>query len=161
MLVTAAAFAVLVSGCSMDKAVGNMSIELEQVRITGLGNNEFDATLYLRVQNRNWYGVDISDLKYEAYVDDTLLGYGRIENEIEVPGDGETVAELPLKGSYGRLLDRMYDLLRGRLDYRVKGEIEFEVLFMDKRIPFDSKKSAENPMSLKDMDDSLESKPAI
>jgi LEA14-like dessication related protein len=133
----------------MDKAASNMSVELERVEITGLGNNEFDAVLHLRVENRNWYGVDITDLKYEAYVDDVLLGYGRTEDEIELPGEGEIVAKLPLKGSYGRLMDRMYDLLRGRFSYRVKGEIEFEVLFLDKRIPFNSEKSAENPLSMK------------
>jgi len=136
------------TGCSMDKVASNMSMDLQKVEINNIGQEDFDAVLNVRITNRNWFGVDVSDLKYEAYVDDTLLGYGRIDQEIEVPGDDEIIAKLPVKGTYCRLLNRMYDLLRGRFGYRVNGEVEYEVLFMDKRLKFNTEKTAENPMDI-------------
>lgn len=131
--------------CSMKKAVSGMSVKLTKVHVTYIDRFGFDATLYMQINNPNWFGMTVSDFSYRAYVNGQELAKGFTDRDIVIPAEGSATAELPLEVSYGDVRDKMYDILRGRFGYRVTGEVGFKTWLGRYAVPFDTEKGPENP----------------
>ena len=118
-------------GCASRDAARNLSFELKQVKIKDFTNTGFAATAYLQVDNANWFSIKMAELRYSVLVNDREVASGQIEKEVEIPGGGSVTAELPLTvgapGSPG-LEPLIKELLKGRLNYRIKGEVIFRTL---------------------------------
>lgn len=129
--------------CSMKKAVSGMSVKLRKVHVTHIDQFGFDATVYMQVNNPNWFGMTVSDFRYQAFVNGQELARGYSDKKVVIPADGFAVAELPLEVSYGDVKDKMYEILRGRLGYRVTGEVGFKTWLGRYAVPFDTEKKPE------------------
>jgi len=130
--------------CSMKKAVSGMSLKLQKVHITHIDNFGFDATIYMQVHNPNWFGMTVSDVSYKAFVDGRELARGYSNKRVVIPAEGDAVAELPLEVSYMDVKDRIYDILKGRLGYRITGEVGFKTWLGRYAVQFDTEKKAED-----------------
>jgi len=131
--------------CSMKEAVRNMSLELKQVRVSDMTDNGFRATVYMQVNNPNRFGMKVAQLNYNILINGVEVGKGNIKDEIDIPSNGSAVAELPVEISYGGLKDKVYDIIKGRLDYQVTGEAVFKTWFGSYPVPFDTKKGRKLP----------------
>ncbi len=129
--------------CSMKKAVSGMSLKLQKVHVMHVDQFGFDATLYMQVNNPNWFGMTVSDVRYQAYVDGRELAKGYSDKEVVIPAEGSAVAELPLEVSYLDVKDKMYEILKGSLSYRVTGEVGFKTWLGRYAVTFDSEKKPE------------------
>jgi LEA14-like dessication related protein len=130
--------------CSMKKAVSGMSLKLQKVHVTHIDRFGFDAMLYMEVNNPNWFGMTVSDVRYQAFVDGQELAKGYSDKELVIPANGSAVAELPLEVSYNGVKDKMYDILKGRLGYRVTGEVGFKTWLGRYAVKFDTEKKPTN-----------------
>ena len=139
------AVALLLSACDMNQAAGRVGLELKKVNIKNFSNKGFGAVIYLKVYNPNWFGLTVSDLRYQVLVGGQELARGAITGEISVPGDGSVVAELPLDVSFAALKGKVPDLLKIRSDYQVRGEVAFRTWYGHYTIPFDTKKDIGAP----------------
>lgn len=126
------------SACSMKDAVGRMSFELKKVHVTDMDEMGFNATLSIQVNNPNWFGVTVTDLKYMAFFGDNGVASGSLDQEFKVPAGGYAVAELPVLVRYGDLQGGMLAVLGGRLGYRVTGEAGFGTWLGRYALPFDT-----------------------
>ena len=124
----------------MQDSVNRVGLELKKVKINDFSNEGFKALVYLEVQNPNWYGLTVSDLRYQVLVGGQDIARGAITGAIEVPGRGSVVAELPLDVSFASFKGKVPDLLKIRADYRIRGEVEFGTWFGRYTIPFDTNK---------------------
>jgi len=128
----------------MKKAVSGMSLKLQRVHITHIDNFGFDATLYMQVHNPNWFGMTVSDVSYQAFVDGRELARGYSDKEVVIPAEGDAVAELPLEVSYMDVKDEIYDILKGHMGYRVTGEVGFKTWLGRYAVPFNTEKKPDN-----------------
>ena len=127
----------ILPACSMKDAVEKMSLELKRVQMKDVTPSGFNATVYMQVDNPNRFGVRIAGLNYRAEINGREVATGMIQDEIGIPASGSVVAELPVEVSYAEL---NFDELRGRLDYRLTGEVVFKTWFGSYTLPFDTKK---------------------
>lgn len=134
------ALVVGLSGCGMKEAVKKMSFELVGVNVRGMTPEGFDATVRLKVNNPNGFGMTVTDVSYRAYVSGREVATGRTDSEVEIPAGGSCVAELPVRVEYGEFRDSLMDLVAGRFGYRVTGEVGFKTWFGRYSVPFDTVK---------------------
>lgn len=123
-------------GC-MKNSISRMSLELKQVKIKNFSNSGFTANVYMNVKNPNWFGVTVKDLNYTVLVNNREVGKGRIPMQVEIPANGEALAELPLEvGSDG--FDGLVNEVMGKgANYRIKGEAVFGTMLGSYIYPFD------------------------
>ncbi len=136
--------AVFMSGC-MKNSLSKMSLELKQVKIKNFSNNGFSADVYMNIKNPNWFGVTVKDLNYSVMVNDREVGKGRIPAQVEIPANGEALAELPLEVGP----EAIDNLFKHGVNYRIKGEAVFGTMLGSYTYPFDvqkkpKKKKADN-----------------
>ncbi len=130
----------LLSACGMSGAVSRMTIELESVRITDMTFAGFDAKVYLRVTNPNWFTVGVSDLSYRAYISGREVASGQAGQEISIPSGAAAEVILPVKVTYGNLGGKISQAFSGgKLDYRLAGSAVFHTWFASKTVQFDTK----------------------
>jgi LEA14-like dessication related protein len=127
--------AVLMPGC-MKNSLSRMSLELKQVKIKNFSNNGFSANVYMNISNPNWFGVTVKDLNYTIMVNDREVGKGRIPKQVEIPANGEALAELPLEVGP----EAIDNLLKHGVNYRIKGEAVFGTMLGSYTYPFDVEK---------------------
>ncbi|MHB8173403.1 MAG: LEA/WHy family protein [Nitrospirota bacterium] len=128
------------SACGMGSAVRKMSIELKTVRIKDMTLSGFDAKVYLRVTNPNWFTIGISDLDYHAYISGQEVASGQAGQEISIPSGSYAVLALPVKVSYGSLGGKVAQAFsKGNLKYRLAGSAVFHTWFASRTVPFDTK----------------------
>ena len=139
-LLTIVMLTLSLSACDMKESASRVGLELKQVRINDFSNKGFKAVVYLDVYNPNWYGLTITDLRYQALLADKEIARGAITGEIAIPRDGSVVAELPLDVSFAAFKGHVPDLIKIRADYQVRGEITFKTWFGRYTIPFDTQK---------------------
>jgi len=132
--------AVLMTSCITKDSVSRIGIELKKVQVRDMTNTGFKATLYMQVDNPNWFTVRISDMDYQLLINGQESASGRIEREIEIPGHGSAVAELPAEVGVGNLDVLLNDILKGNLKYRVKGKVVFKTMLGSYTLPFDKEK---------------------
>lgn len=132
---------VLVSFTACAKeAAQKMGIELKQVKIKNFSNSGFSAVAYMQVTNPNWFSIDVADMKYAVLVNDREVANGKLEKEIDIPGNSTAMAELPLDVGAVDIESLLGDVLKGGLTYRVKGEVVFKTLLGSYTMPFDAEK---------------------
>ncbi len=132
--------ALFLSACGMNSAARKMSIELETVRISDMTFGGFDANVYLRVTNPNWFTVDVSDLSYHAYISGQEVASGQAVQEISIPSGSAAAVVLPVKVSYGNLGGKISQAFSGgKLSYRLAGSMVFHTWFASRTVPFDTK----------------------
>lgn len=131
----------LLPSCSLKDAVNRMSLELTQVRVKDFSQEGFTATVYLKVNNPNRFGITVREFSYTVYISGDQVAQGALAGEIEIPGNGSVVAELPVKADYAGYSEKLLDkALKGKLDYRLTGEATFGTWFGRYRFPFDTMK---------------------
>ena len=132
--------ALLLSACGMNSAVRKMSIELETVRGTDMTFGGFDAKVYLRVTNPNWFTVGVSKLNYHAYISGKEVASGQAGQEISIPSGSAAEVVLPVKVIYGNLGGKISQAFSGgKLKYRLAGSAVFHTWFASRTVPFDTK----------------------
>ncbi len=138
----------LLTSCNMKDAVSRMGLELKLVKIKDMTNTGFKATVYMQVDNPNRFSITVADMDYEVYINDRLVGKGRIEHEIEIPSGGQVVAELPAEISTDGL-DRLVEkILKKEIKYRVKGQVVFKTFLGSYTLPFDKEKEIKKKNAL-------------
>ncbi len=124
----------------MGSAVRKMSIQLETVKISDMTFDGFNAKIYLRVTNPNWFTVGVSDLNYHAYVSGQEVASGQVGQEISIPSGSAADVVLPVKVSYGSLGGKISRAFSGgKLNYRLAGSAVFHTWFASRTVPFDTK----------------------
>ena len=127
--------AVFMSGC-MKNSISKMSLELKQIKIKNFSNNGFTANVYMNIKNPNWFGVTVKDLNYSIIVNDLEVGKGSIPAPVDIPANGEALAELPLEVG-----PEVFDyLFKHGVNYRIKGEAVFGTMLGSYTYPFDVEK---------------------
>jgi LEA14-like dessication related protein len=102
----------------------------------------------MQVDNPNRFSITVADMDYEVYINDRLVGKGRIEHEIEIPSGGQVVAELPAEISTDGL-DRLVEkILKKEIKYRVKGQVVFKTFLGSYTLPFDKEKEIKKKNAL-------------
>ncbi len=133
-------FNILLSACGMNSAARKMSIELNTVKITDMTFSGFDAKVYLKVTNPNWFTVGVSDLNYHAYISGQEVASGQAGQEISIPSGSAAEVILPVKVNYGNMGGKISQAFSGgKLDYRLAGSAVFHTWFASKTVPFDTK----------------------
>lgn len=131
--------AVFLPGC-MKNSISKMSLELKQVKIKNFSNNGFTANVYMNIKNPNRFGVTVKDLNYSVMVNEREVGKGRIRRQVEIPANGESLAELPLEVGHVELNGLLNEVMGKGANYRVKGEAVFGTMLGSYTYPFDVEK---------------------
>ena len=131
--------AVFMPGC-MKNSISRMSMELKQVKIKDFSSNGFAANVYMNVKNPNWFGVTVKDLSYTVFVNNREVGKGRIQSQVEIPANGEALAELPLVVGSDGLDGVINEVLKQGVNYRIQGEAVFGTMLGSYTYPFDVEK---------------------
>jgi len=138
----AAAFllmALSLPGC-MKNSISRMSLELKQVKIKNFSNSGFTANVYMNVKNPNWFGVTVKDLNYTVLVNNREVGKGRMQAQVDIPANGEALAELPLEVGSDGLDGLLNEVLKQGVSYRIQGEAVFGTMLGSYTYPFDVEK---------------------
>jgi LEA14-like dessication related protein len=122
-------------GC-MKNSISRMSLELKQVKIKNFSNSGFTANVYMNIKNPNRFGVTVKDLNYTVLVNNREVGKGRIPMQVEIPANGEALAELPLEVG-PEFIDNLF---KHGVNYRIKGEAVFGTMLGSYTYPFDVEK---------------------
>jgi len=131
---------VLLSSCSLKDAVNKMSLELKRVAISGFSPAGFEAVVYMQVNNPNAFGLTISDLRYQVFINEAEVARSGIKGEIKIPANGSVVAELPITVTLDKVKGNLFDIMKGKADFRVRGEVVFKTWFGSYTLPYDTKK---------------------
>ena len=124
-LMAAGMLAVLVASCAQlnpkPPAVSFRGVTLRDVAISG-------ATLdvELMIANPNAFNIDVQRVRYSLYADSSLVGTGQPENKVFVPQNDSAVVRLPVQFTFSGLGAVAFQLVaRGKVNYRVTGQVEF------------------------------------
>jgi LEA14-like dessication related protein len=120
---------VLASACS--SVFRAPDVRLSGVRLGGIGLRGGTVVAQLHVENPNGFDLEARSFTYDLELRDrsdsddwVRLATGTVEREIQVPGNSETILEIPIEFSYGDFGPALRSLLdRGTFDYRVSGEV--------------------------------------
>ncbi len=132
-----ALLAALLASCVTREDVNRVGLALKKIQITDMTDSGFNATLYMQVDNPNWFGIRVAEMDYHLLVGGSEAAGGSIGHEIDVPGRGSVVAELPVSVRLDGLDGFLDRALSGGLEYRVKGHMVIKAFLGSYTVDFD------------------------
>jgi LEA14-like dessication related protein len=107
-------------------------VQLQSVRLGGIGLRGATVVAQLYVENPNSFGLETRSLSYDLELRDResseewlRVAAGTIDQKLQVDGRSERVVEIPIEFSYSELGPALRSLLdRGTFDYRVSGQVQ-------------------------------------
>jgi LEA14-like dessication related protein len=122
-----AAAALGLAGCT---ALGRAAfqdpiVNLQDIRVLGLGTSGGQLEVHLSVYNPNDYRLDATRLTYRVFVGDSIgLASGAFDTRATVQADDSTIVKIPVAFTYSGLGAAATQLLRtGAVNYRVAGDV--------------------------------------
>jgi LEA14-like dessication related protein len=98
-------------------------VEVQDVRVRGIGLTGGTLDVSLSVQNPNGYRIEAKRVTYEFYLDTTRIVAGDIDQRVVLEQRGATQFTIPVTIGYAALGVAMREYLsKGALDYRVSGQ---------------------------------------
>ncbi len=127
-IVIVAVVALIGAGCASRGAsrppFHRPSIQLQDVRMAGVGLTGGGMDVVLDVHNPNAYELHSPRVRYRLFVDDVQLATGNYVADIVVGPRDSARVRVPVSLSYAQLGQASRAVLnRGTLDYRVVGDI--------------------------------------
>lgn len=108
--------------------------ELKEIQIRDANLQGATLIFVLSVQNPNKTELKISDVKYQAYLNQEFFAEAKVDQEQVVPAMKTASVELPMPIKYSKLAGGIARILSGEdLDYRIKGEAKISSF----NVPFD------------------------
>jgi LEA14-like dessication related protein len=98
------------SACTM--IVKAPTVQVRDLKVASLDGSGVEMQLHLTVQNANPYDLKLLGYQYDLKVMALPLARGEAREEVSFPAGVETDLRIPIKVSYGDLLE----ILKGKLD---------------------------------------------
>ena len=134
---------VIFSSCSLLQTIQTVQkpeINLKSVSIGAIGLTEATINLYLNVNNKNSFSINLSKLDYNISVNNYLVGSG-IKNNISLGASKSTVLELPITVKYSTFPDLFRSIINKRaLNYKVYGRGYLNTSFTTFSFPYSTEK---------------------
>ncbi len=137
-VVTAAALA-LVGGCS---TIGRQifkqpAVELQDVRLTGLGIAGGNLDVVLRVYNPNGYRLDATQMHYRVNVDSLPVADGTLSDRNQFQAGDTTTVHIPVQFTYAGVGAAARQLMQtGAVKYTVLGDLTVDTPVGSHTFPF-------------------------
>jgi len=91
----------------------------------------------LELENSNSFGMNLNGLEYNISIGGESLINGKSINGTSIPQNGKTTMNIPIDVNFIQLGKSAFNLLSGESsNYEINGEMIFNVLGGEKRIPF-------------------------
>lgn len=98
-------------------------VEVQDVRVRGIGFTGGTLDVTIEVQNPNGYRIEAKRVTYEFYLDSTKIVAGEIDRRVTLTERGATQLTIPVTIGFSELGVAMREYLsKGALDYRVSGQ---------------------------------------
>lgn len=112
-------------------------IIVKKINVNNLSWMGAALDVVLELENNNSFGVNLNGLEYNISVGGKSLINGKSQNGTPIPQNGKTTMNIPLDVNFIRLGKSAFDLLsRKSSEYKINGEMIFEVPGGEKRFPF-------------------------
>jgi LEA14-like dessication related protein len=127
--VVAAASATLLAGAACSTlgraAFKEPKVELQDVKITGIGLNGGSLDVLLNVDNPNEFRLDATRLTYNVLVGDSIrFATGTVSNHFTVDGKKSQQVHIPVNFTYAGIGAAGRQLMQsGAVDYKVVGDV--------------------------------------
>ena len=134
-----AAALVVVGGCS---AIGKQifkqpSVELQDVRLTGIGLAGGNLDVVLRVYNPNGYRLDATSMHYQVNVDTIPVAGGELSSRNQFQGGDTTTVHIPVQFTYAGVGAAGRELMQtGAVRYTVVGDLTVDTPIGSHTFPF-------------------------
>jgi LEA14-like dessication related protein len=131
----------VVGGCS---TIGRQifkqpAVQLQDVRLSGLGIAGGNLDVVLRVYNPNGYRLDATRMHYQLNVDTIPVANGDITDRNQFPGGDTTIVHIPVQFTYAGLGAAARELTQtGAVKYTVIGDLAVDTPIGRHSFPFTS-----------------------
>jgi LEA14-like dessication related protein len=139
-----AASATLLAGtaCSTlgKAAFKDPKVELQDVRVTGIGLNGGSLDVLLNVENPNEFRLDATRLTYNVMVGDSVrFATGTVSNHFTVDGKKVSQVHIPVNFTYAGIGAAGRQLMQsGAVDYKVMGDVTVGTPLGNFTVPYTS-----------------------
>jgi LEA14-like dessication related protein len=137
--ISGAAALALVGGCS---AIGRQifkqpTVELQNVRLTGLGVTGGNLDVVLRVYNPNGYRLDATRMHYQVKVDSIPFADGELSDRNQFASGDTTTVHIPVAFTYAGVGAAARELTQtGAVRYTVIGDLSVDTPIGGHTFPF-------------------------
>ena len=116
------------SGCAttLENAISMPRVELDDVRVVGLGFNNQTFLLSFDVANPNPFPLPVNAVRYGVKLDGQLFASGRTPSEFSVPADGNAQFAISVEVDLLRTAPRLLTLVRESHSDAIRYELEGE-----------------------------------
>ncbi len=137
--VVAAVAVAVVAGCStLGRQVFNQpTVQLQNVRLVGLGIAGGNLDVVLRVYNPNGYRLDATSMQYQLKVDTIPVANGELSDRNRFSGGDTTTVHIPVQFTYAGVGAAGRELMQtGAVRYTVVGDLTVDTPIGSRSFPF-------------------------
>ncbi len=138
-LIVGVAALAFVGGCSTlgRQVFKQPAVQLQDVRLSGLGVTGGNLDVVLRVYNPNGYRLDATRMHYQVKVDSIPVAGGEISDRNQFPGGDTTIVHIPVQFTYAGLGAAGRQLTQtGAVKYIVLGDLTVDTPIGSHTFPF-------------------------
>jgi len=120
------------------KALKSFSINITDVRVTGIGLTGANLEIVFNIHNPTGMGATLDQLDYKIYGNNIYLGDGKINNAINVPAHSNKIVSSSFVLNYSSA-DKVFgdDLVKGTINWKISGIACRNTPFGGIKVPFE------------------------
>lgn len=116
----------------------NPELKVERVDLKTVDPKDLILNVTLFVKNPNSFNLEISQIDYKIAINDSAVAESSVVKKFEIPKEGETTLELPVKFSTTDLIGSALDILTSKkFNYKMVGVVRNKGM----SVPFSSEGS--------------------
>lgn len=126
---------------------------ISHVKVEGFGNKSLNMMAEIKLNNPNFFSIELLDSEFDLYVDNQKIGVGRIISDLKLPGHSNDYYDVKIESEFKSLnTSTLLSLLQGsifakeKVPFKVEGMVKGKALMITKSI--DLEYSGEVPIKI-------------
>ncbi|KAL6012578.1 hypothetical protein ACLOJK_003067 [Asimina triloba] len=112
-------------------------VDLKRIKMTKFSFEETEATLHLRVDNKNDFDLGLNALEYDVWLGEMNVGGAKLSRSAKFDKNGYGVIELPISFRPKDFGSALWDIITGKgTGYSLKGSLDVDTPFGPMQMPF-------------------------
>jgi LEA14-like dessication related protein len=116
------------------------SFVLREITLNPRSITELNILLSLDIQNPNRFDLTLVSFEYTVYIDNEVIGNGRLEKELLIPSSSITRVQAPVAANFKNLAGSLKAVFAGftgkDVSYKIEGKADVKTLFGSFNFPF-------------------------